>query len=482
MEPDLPTQLATLSGLAAPLIVSALRRYLAGKPKWMLPFLCAAIAVGISVASQLGAAAATGDDPSGWGMLFGVAMGGLGLLGRQMLHEAGSGETIPPPVPKPPTGPHLGPPPRRHGRLSGLALAVLLLGAPVVAQNLPRPLTPGDPVYYCSGDLRCNPGRTRDTLSVPAAPCDPWADGVFNTTSERCGDGRCEIPETLDSCAADCEGRTPVRSDLACWRHRYAYPKTTGWGLGNWCGQHGQECRAVGAAWRALVGGTGVPACESPGATGRAGCDAHMTAGATLGCHMLSCGLASCPPHEVRTCPTSGPCPTGWTCSPLLALPPERWRGADVPGGGIVQYYPTADPRTVCSYWIAPRALYINTARAACFEGLPADCQSFADLRLACWAPPEPPPPVCGDGTCEPGEVCPEDCAPPTLPVFALLDCGPVGWRLQAPGGEILPVAPGGEVELEVAGRFRLRVPEQCGAGDCPAGPILERVRAEACL
>jgi hypothetical protein len=308
------------------------------------------------------------------------------------------------------------PPP---GGTPGLVLAVLLLAAPAAAQDLPRPLAPGDLVYYCSGDLRCNPGRVRDTRSVPAAPCDPWADGVFRTATERCGDGRCEIPETPETCAVDCEGRTPVRSDLACWRHRYAYPKPSGWGLGNWCGQHGGECRAVGAAWRALVGGTGVPACEAPGATGRAACDAHVTAGATLGCHMLSCGWASCPPHEVRTCPTSGPCPTGWTCPPLLDLPPERWRGADVPGGGIVQYYPTADPRAVCSYWFSPRALYVNTARPACFAGLPADCQRFEDLRLACWAPPEPPPPLCGDGTCEPSEVCPADCTPapdPTCP------------------------------------------------------------------
>jgi hypothetical protein len=136
---------------------------------------------------------------------------------------------------------------------------------------------------------------------------------------------------------------------------------------------------------------------------------------------------------------------------------------------------------TGCSFFDVTRARLYVPHRPACFVGLPATCQTVASLRPECWAPPEPPAPVCGDGTCEPGEVCPEDCAPPTLPVFALLDCGPVGWRLQAPGGEILPVAPGGEVELEVSGRFRLRVPAQCLAGDCPAGPILERVRAEAC-
>jgi hypothetical protein len=319
--------------------------------------------------------------------------------------------------------------------------------------------TPGMSTWWCSDRICSGAGTSRISRAVPQSPPDPWAGGGRFTSTNP--------------------------ASLAAWRARYGYPFTAaGSYVGAWCGQHG-VCDAIFAEWLSRFGSrpwTAGGACLEAGDLGRAACDAIHTGGATLGCTMLPCGVVSCP-SSPRTCSVDGTCGGGWRCTPLLDLPEGERIGAVTPQGRAVRARrdTTSGSSDACSFFAGAQGVLWVRQFSPCFAGMPADCQTVASLRPECWAPPVPPGPVCGDGTCEPGEVCPADCDPPTLPVFALLDCGPAGWRLQAPGGEILPVAPGGEIELEVSGRFRLRVPAQCLASDCPAGPILERVREEAC-
>lgn len=274
----------------------------------------------------------------------------------------------------------------RCGRRRALLLAasVLLLPATVAAQ----------PVYYCS-DRLCNPGRTLLTRAMPAAPCDPWADGTFSPAAT---------------------------ADLACFRQRYDYPFTTpGSWLGAWCSQHGRECAAVGEAftaatgWPLVVGG----ACLETGEQGRRGCDAVMTAGRALGCTMLGCGVASCPGFQ-RTCGGSGggDCPNGWRCTPLVEVPEGERPGATA-NGLPVRVTRTQPKEGGCSFFAVTQARLYVPDRPDCFEGLPADCQTVASLRPECWET-SPPPPVCGDGTCDPGETtggCPADCQDNPPPV-----------------------------------------------------------------
>lgn len=297
--------------------------------------------------------------------------------------------------------------------------------------------------WWCSDRLCSGAGTTRISSTLPAAPCDPWADGRFDSTAP---------------------------ADLACWRQRYAYPfgSVPGSWLGAWCAQHG-PCDAVLAQWDAdrgqrtwTLGG----ACLTPGAVGRDACDAVHTGGATLGCTMLPCGIVSCP-AQVRTCPSAGGCGAGWRCSPLIELPE-----AERPPLATVRPYTGSAASDACSWYDGRGRTWVRSY-PPCYEGLDATCQTVASLRPACWAPAGP---VCGDGTCTAPEgpgSCPADC-PPEPGVVEILDCTALGWRVRLPGGEVTLVALGAVVEAEGAA---VRVPGVC-AGECPAAEVLEAVRA----
>jgi hypothetical protein len=322
------------------------------------------------------------------------------------------------------------PPP---GGTPGLVLAVLLLAAPAAAQEVsePRPCswgefcpahvsteatpaacaggasleaaetfpvaTPGMSTWWCSDRICSGAGTSRISRAVPQSPPDPWAGGGrFAPTN-------------------------PV--SLAAWRARYSYPFTVaGSYVGAWCGQH-SVCDAILAEWLARFGSrtwTAGGACLEAGDLGRAACDAIHTGGSTLGCTMLPCGVVSCPSSQ-RTCSVDGTCGGGWRCTPLLDLPEGERIGAVTPHGRTVRARrdTTSGSSDACSFFATAQGVLWVRQLSPCFAGMPEDCQTVASLRPECWAPPEPPPPVCGDGTCEPGEVCPEDCDPasdPTCP------------------------------------------------------------------
>jgi hypothetical protein len=320
------------------------------------------------------------------------------------------------------------PPP---GGTPGLVLAVLLLAGPAAAQSAletnPCAFFPGDstaecdafgraeevgleaaetyPVatpgmstWWCSDRICSGAGTSRISRAVPQSPPDPWAGGGrFTPTSQM---------------------------SLAAWRARYSYPFTVaGSYVGAWCGQHG-VCDAILAEWLSRFGSrpwTSGGACLEPGDLGRAACDAIHTGGATLGCTMLPCGVVSCP-SSPRTCSVTGGCGAGWRCTPLVELPTSERPGATA-NGLVVKVVATTG--TGCSFFDVTRARLYVPHRPACFAGLPATCRTVASLRPECWSPPDPPPPVCGDGTCEPGEACPADCAPapdPTCPTCPPVD------------------------------------------------------------
>jgi hypothetical protein len=109
-------------------------------------------------------------------------------------------------------------------------------------------------------------------------------------------------------------------------------------------------------------------------------------------------------------------------------------------------------------------------------------CRAVAALRLDCWD--APPPPICGDGTCTPGESCPADCAPPPSGVsvaFRVLGCSDGTWtvetRFEGSTGEAIVAAPG-SMTWEYDGFGVLLELPACLVERCPAAEILGHVRA----
>lgn len=320
-----------------------------------------------------------------------------------------------------------------QSRLRAL-LVPLIVALPALAAAQ-APLAPGMQTHWCSDRLCSGAGTARITKTVPAAPCDPWADGLFQPLS-------------------------PI--DLACFWQRYGgfpwTPPVVGW-IGAWCAQH-SPCDSIPAQWatvdpRTWTWGGG---CLEPGSLGRAACDAIHTAGATLGCTMLPCGVVSCPAAP-RTCSGGGAnCPAGWRCTPLVDLPASERPGA-VANGRAVKLKVTAPNGDGCSFFHLSGASVYVPNRPACFAGLPENCQTAASLRAECWSAPEPEPPV-----------------EPPAPAVALeiLDCDPTGWRIRTAAGEDR-VAVGAEVTV---GGVTVRLPVAC-SGACPEAAILDRACGE---
>jgi hypothetical protein len=518
MEPDLPTQLATLSGLAAPLIVSGLRRCLVGKPKWTLPVLCAVLAIGISVASQLGAAAVTGDDPSGWGMVFGVAMSGLGLLGRQVLHEVGSGERIPNPASPPPLlysqRPYL--PPgrskeyRRRPPAVGL-LVMVLLAAPGLVEG--QALRPGT-----GFELRSDDRYQSASSATPLCPA----------TYRQPGGGRVDSslnPWSVLGVSEIVGAGSPVAVPGAV----YALDEATGrWGGSaivagrvltvSGASEAGARSLLAQAAWEHLLALRYVPLapqgyqCLIPGAAGTnhgAPCRSRLEALCRAGHPLLSPGfdcrmsgreLSDCSQSHTAyaritaahstlgASPPGGPstpCPASWSCEPLSRLPAAQ---RSLP---ILRYGST--PGAACSLhsvgWVW------TTDRASCWD-LPG-CSRPAGVPLGgryslgpeCWEDVPPTGPVCGDGVCEAPEVstsCPEDCPPIPTPTGVLeissVTCvdGAWGFEGRLPDGARWAGSAdaGGAFHLlDSSGREVLRVSPGPCPSSCPEAGILGTVR-----
>ena len=357
-------------------------------------------------------------------------------------------------------------PPKRRRRVFALrpataALLLALLAAPAAAQSALEAAetfsvaTPGMSTWWCSDRICSGTGTSRISRAVPQSPPDPWAGGGrFTPTSP---------------------------ASLAAWRARYSYPFVVpGSYVGAWCGQH-SVCDAILAEWLSRFGSrtwTAGGACLEAGDLGRAACDAIHTGGATLGCTMLPCGVVSCP-SSTRTCSIGGTCGSGWRCTPLLELPEGERIGAVTPQGRTVRARrdTTSGSSDACSFFAVAQGVLWVRQFSPCFAGMPADCQTAASLRPECWAPPQPP--VCGDGTCDLGEVCPEDCepdppecpppdpCPDPVPVRALIEvdgCGPLGGRVVTDAGSI-PFRPGIRSTGELVMELRERPP-------CPPLPV----------
>lgn len=502
LPPDIASQLATMAGLLAPVAVSAIRRRLDGRPKWVLPALCGALGVGISILAQLAASLASEADTGGWVFAFrvvvGVAWAGLGLLARELGHGWQTGERIDNRPKLKRAMDRLGN--YRPGRGAGLLILAMLSPAGAAAQALEPgvglSLLPGDLVQIATSNPDFCPRIYRRVVGSSGGPVDPSLDpwsvlgvpptvglgsivpvpGAVYTRDEETGiwSGSALLAGSLYSITASSEAGAKAVLAREAWQQlaarRYVPrapqgakcllpgPTATNHGTGT-RSRSEALCRA-GEVLRTSRGVTWLdPTGRNCVMTEAERTDAYYSK--SLYARLSAAAGGGSPPDP-------DPCAaTGWRCHPLVELPPAEQVGADSPQGPVrarAVGTGTPAPAGAVSYagWIDLYGLlYVRPFVAGAFAGLPDDCQTVDDLRPECWDPqptdPDPPPP---DPPCP---SCPEP--DPVHARIELEGCSPARGVVIVDDGESMPFSPG----ILSTGRITLELVEH--SGTCPPPP-----------